>query len=97
MTTIVTKFVKFGYNHLPMGMCASGGIFQAEVDYLIIDIKGVEMYTDDILVLSKVFFPKCMDHLRVFFDRLHRSVMEFNTLKCSFGLKDIPYLGYVIT
>ena len=28
MTTIIIEFEKFKYNHLPMGMCASGDIFQ---------------------------------------------------------------------
>ena len=34
-TKIVTEFGKLGYNHLPMVLCASGGIFQANVDKLI--------------------------------------------------------------
>ena len=38
MTTIVTKFGKFGYNRLPMGMCASGDIFQDKLDELLGDI-----------------------------------------------------------
>ena len=33
--TIVTKFGKFGYNCIPMEMCASGDTFQAKVDKLI--------------------------------------------------------------
>ena len=53
MTTIVTEFGKFRYNCLPMGMCASGDIFQAKVDELLGDIEGVKTYTDDILILSK--------------------------------------------
>ena len=39
-----------------MGMCASGGIFQAKVDELLGDIKGVKTYIDDILVLGKDIF-----------------------------------------
>ena len=58
MTTIVTEFGKFKYNHLPMGMCALGDIFQAKVDKLISDIKGVKFYINDILVLNKDCFTK---------------------------------------
>ena len=36
-----------------MGMCASGDIFQAKVDEMFGDIKGVKTYIDYILVLSK--------------------------------------------
>ena len=35
MTKVVTEFGKFRYNRLPMGMCASGEIFQAKVDKLL--------------------------------------------------------------
>ena len=45
--TIVTKFGKFRYNRLPMGICASGYIFQAKVDELLSDIEGVKTYIDD--------------------------------------------------
>ena len=42
MTKIVTEFWKFRYNHLPMGMWASGEIFQAKVDNKLGDTKGVK-------------------------------------------------------
>ena len=53
MTTIVTVFGKFRYNHLPMSMCNTGDIFQSKIDELPSDIEGVKTYTDDTLVLSK--------------------------------------------
>ena len=56
MTTIVTEFGKLRYNCLPMGICASGDIFQAKVDKLLIDIEGVKIYIDDILILRKDIF-----------------------------------------
>ena len=53
ITKIVTEFGKFKYNCLSMGMCASGNIFQAKVEKLLVDIKGVKPYTNYILVLIK--------------------------------------------
>ena len=44
MSAIVTEFGNFRYNRLPMGLCASGDIFQAKVDELLSDIKDVEKY-----------------------------------------------------
>ena len=38
MTTIFNEFGKVRYNHLPMGVCFSGDIFQSNVDVLIGDI-----------------------------------------------------------
>ena len=56
MTTIVTGLGKFRYKRLPMGMCASGDIFQANIDELLSNIEGAKMYIDDILVLSQDIF-----------------------------------------
>ena len=56
MTTIVIEFGKFRYNHLPMGMCDSGDIFQSKVDELLGDIEVVKTYIDDILVLGRDSF-----------------------------------------
>ena len=58
MKTIVIEFGKFRYNHLSMGICASGDIFQAKVDELLGDIEGVKMYINDIIVFSKNSFEK---------------------------------------
>ena len=55
-TTIVTEFGRFRYNSTPTGMCASGDIFQANVDDILGDIYGVKMYKDYIIVLSKGCF-----------------------------------------
>ena len=80
-----------------MGMCALGDIFQAKVDDLLGDIEGVKTYINDILVLSKDCFTKHIEQMRIIFGRLRAASIKLNAPKCSFGLKEIPYLGYVIT
>ena len=97
MTTIVTEFGEFRYNCLPMGMCASGYIFQAKVDKLIFDIKGFKTCIDNIIILGKDLFKNHMEQLSIIFGRLHAAGLKVNYPKCSLGLKYIPYLGYVIT
>ena len=97
MTTIVTKFGKFRYNRLPMEMCALGDIFQAKADELLGDSKGVKTYIDDILALINYCFGDHIEQLRIIFSRLSAEGLKVNAPKCGFGLKEIPYLGYVIT
>ena len=97
MTTIVTEFGKFIYNCLPMGMCALGDIFKAKVDELLRDIEGVKRYIDGILILSKDSFEKHIEYLRIIFGILHAVRLKVNAHKCSFGLKVIPYLVFVLT
>ena len=64
LTTIVTEFGKFRCNVLPMGLCISGGIFQAKVNELLGDIEGLYAYIDDILLTIKGSFDEHLQQLR---------------------------------
>ena len=75
------EFGKFRYNRLPMGMCASGDIFQANVDKLLGDIEGVKTYIDDILVLGKDIFEKHIEQTRIIFGRLRDAGLKVNAPK----------------
>ena len=79
-----------------MGMCALGNIPQFKVEELLGDIEGVKTLIDDIIFLSKDCFTNHIEHLRIIFSRLRASGLKVNATRCSFGLKDITYLGYVI-
>ena len=81
MTTIVTKFGKFRYSRLPMGMCASMDIFQAKVNKLLGDIEGVKTYIDDILILSKYSFEKYIEQRRIILGRLRAAGIKVNVPK----------------
>ena len=70
MTTIVTEFGKFKYNHLPIGMYASEDIFQANIDQLLDNIESFKTYIDDILVLRKNTFEKHIEQLIILSGRL---------------------------
>ena len=61
-----------------MGLYASGDIFQAKVDDLLGDIEGVNMYTDNILVLGKGILFQHIYQRRVVFARLHVTELKFN-------------------
>ena len=95
ITTIVTEFGKFRYTCLPMGMVISGDVFQSKVYDLIGDIDGVRTYIDDILCIGKNF-DEHISQLEDIFRRFEKAGLNVNASKCIFGLKEIPYLGYVI-
>ena len=80
-----------------MGLCASSDIFQAKVDDLLGDIDGINMHIYDIMVPGKGSFYQNVDQLRVIFDSIISATLTFITNKCIFGLKEITYLGYIIT
>lgn len=95
--TIVTEFGKFRYNSLPMGLVTSADIFQAKVNELLGDIERVKCYIDDILVLSSGSFDRHLEKLELCFQRFKSAGLKLNGPKCHFGLKEISYLGYIIT
>ena len=78
-------------------MCTLGDTFQAKGDKIIGDIDGVKIYIDDLLVFIKDRLSKTIEQPSIIFSRLRAVGLKLNAPKCSFGLKEIPYLGYVIT
>ena len=80
-----------------MGMCASGYIFQANLDYMLCDIDGFKTYIYGVLFLRKKSFYKHIEQLRIIFRRFRAAGLKVNDPKCSFELKEITYLGYEIT
>ena len=81
MTTMVTEFGKFGYNRLPMVICALVYILQAKVDELLSDIEGVKSNIYDILVLNKDFFKNHIEQLKIIFVRLRTADLKVNAPK----------------
>ena len=96
MTKRVNEFWKFRYNLLPLGMSASGDIFQSKLDDLLVDTEVVKLYINDILVLRNYCYKNIIEQQRIIFSRFRATGLKVNDPKCSFGLKTIPYLGYVI-
>ena len=78
-------------------MCTAGDVFQAKSDEIIGDIDGVKTYNNDKLVLIKYSSSKHIEKLSIIFSILRAAGLKFNAHKCSFLLKEIPYLVYVIT
>ena len=96
-TTILMEFGKFQYSFLSIGMGISGDIFQTKVKKLLGDIERVKAYIENIIVLDKGKFADHVGQLRFYFSRIRKSGLKIRSKKCIFILKEIPYLGYVIT
>ena len=97
MCTIITKYGKYRYKRLPMGVACSPDIFQAKIYELLGDIEGTKAYIDDILVVKKGSFDEHLNQLDEIFRRCQKANLKLNPLKCRFGLNEIDYLGYIVT
>ena len=71
--------------------------FQVKSDMIFGKYQPVKKCIGYIISNSKDNTPKHIYHIRFIFDRLKCVGLKVNTKKCSFGLKYIPYLGYLIT
>jgi hypothetical protein len=80
-----------------MGVSCSPDIFQAKIYELLGDIEGTKAYIDDILVIKKGNYDEHLVQLDEVFRRCQRANIKINAEKCRFGLKEIDYLGYIIT
>ena len=97
LTSIVTGFGKYRYHRFSMGLCVLSDKFQAKVNEILVDIKGIKMNINNVLVLYKRSFSQHIDQVSVIFFMLRITVLIVNAPKCSLGLHDITYLGYNIT
>jgi hypothetical protein len=58
--TFILPWGKFSYTCLPMGLAPSADVYQEKMSILFIDLEGVKVYVDDILILG---FDAFNDHL----------------------------------
>lgn len=94
--TINTIKGLFQYTKLPFGISNSPSIFQAVMDQILVNIKGVFCYLDDILVAGKTQ-EECKSTLFVVLERLNKHNVIINIDKCKFIEKSVKYLGHVLT
>ena len=58
--------------------------------------KSIEVYIDNMVVKSKVE-SKHVEDLGAIFDILREYKLRLNASKCSFGVRSIKFLGYMVT
>jgi len=86
----------FQYNRLPFGASSAPAVFQRTMENLLLGIKHVCVYLDDILVTGS----SNNDHLvnlEEVLKWLQDDGMRLKKEKCAFMLSDMDYLGHKIT
>lgn len=97
-TAFRCKFGEYEYNVVPFGLCNAPANFQAFMNETFKDFKYrfVVLYLDDILIYSKD--PKEHDsNVRKVLQRLREHNLYVNPVKCSFDVKIIDFLGYIVS
>ena len=95
-TAITTPFGMFEYLKMPFGLKNSGATFQRLMHKVLDGLSYVFVYLDDILIFSKSMEEHEM-HLDAVLRRLHESHLVLRSEKCIFGVKEIEFLGHLVT
>ena len=97
MCSFSTIYGTYSYNRMAMGLRNAAFTFSK---LMVQVLKGLVnkiclVYQDDILVFSRNF-DEHIHHLRLIFDRLKEANIRMNPKKCSFALKEVKFLGFIL-
>ncbi|GJX75610.1 reverse transcriptase domain-containing protein [Tanacetum coccineum] len=97
-TAFYTDQGTYCYTKMPFGLKNAGATYQRLVDSTFQAQLGrnLEAYVDDMVIKSKTEKDMIMDVAETF-DNLRRVNMKLNPKKCSFGVKEGKFLGYMVT
>nr|GEW81677.1 reverse transcriptase domain-containing protein [Tanacetum cinerariifolium] len=97
-TTFHTGHGVYWYTKMPFGLKNAGATYQRLIDKAFESQVGwnIEVYVDDLVVKSHTE-AEMMRDIEETFRTLGKVNMKLNPKKCSFGLAEGVFLGYVIT
>lgn len=97
-SALVTPTGIYQWKRMPFGLVDAPASFQALMTQVLkgLNWKTCLVYVDDILVFSNSF-QQHIQHLHDIFTRLESAGLTLKPNKCSFALKEVHYLGHVIT
>ena len=101
-TAFVTKYGTFVWNVMPFGGKNCPAVWARASDTVFKDCIDMIKYVDDFIIASKAENNKSEDenHLKaieMFFDRLAKNNLKIKLSKCEFFVKQIKFLGNIIT
>ncbi|CAH8568515.1 unnamed protein product [Dicrocoelium dendriticum] len=96
LTPINTPFGLYRYRFLPFGLNVSPAIFQDVMNSIVKDLKGVEVYQDDVFVHA-INKPTHDYRLLALLTRFKDANVNINPKKCLIGVHEISCLGYQVT
>ncbi|UYV61221.1 K02A2.6-like, partial [Cordylochernes scorpioides] len=96
LTTFLTPFGRYRFKRLPFGISSAPEVFQRKMSNLLESQSGVNCHMDDIVIWGATQ-EEHDERLRCVLRKLQDSGMTLNKEKCIFSVKEIKFLGHLIT
>ncbi|GBM97684.1 Uncharacterized protein K02A2.6 [Araneus ventricosus] len=96
LCTFNSPFGRYKFNRLPFGICSAPEVFQKKNQKLFGDIKGVEIYFDDLIIAGK----NKEEHDKILVEVLERAKennIKFNPNKFQFRIEEVKYMGLLVS
>ena len=95
-TAFNLPFSKYEYVKVPFGLAQAPAYFQDIMTGILKDFPFAIAYLDDIIIFSKTP-QEHLSHIQIVFEKLKSANLSMKKSKCSFFLKEIQYLGHILS
>ena len=98
LITFCTHFSLFEYLIMPFGLCNGPASFQNYINDTLQEYLDdfCTVYLDDILIYSEIKAEHEI-HVKRVLQKLREAGLQADITKCAFHVKEVPYLGLIIT
>lgn len=95
-TAIITPFGLFEFIFMTFGLRNASQTFQRLIDEVLRGLDFVFAFIDDIVIASESY-EQHIGHIKIVFQRLVDYGLRVNAEKCEFAVKQIEFLGHLVT
>ena len=98
ITAFTTGRKLYEFQVLPFGMTNSPATFSRLMEHVLQDLQWeiCLIYIDDILVYARTY-DELLERTQLIFNRLRHANLKLKPAKCSFGIKEVRYLGFKVS
>ncbi|UYV81563.1 K02A2.6-like, partial [Cordylochernes scorpioides] len=96
LTTFITHRGCYRFCKVPFGLSSAPEAYQKGMDSILLDLKGVISYLDDVVVYAKDR-QELEERLRKVLQRFDKVGIRLNRNKCKFAMEELDILGHIVS